>query len=432
MNRTKIAIIVGRFIKFSIKLFNRGKGEAAPGLAILKIDPNFIASRQQNIKQRIIITGTNGKTTTTHLIGKILQLQNKSIITNPHGSNLSRGIASALLADNQVDATLWETDEAAFIDIFKQTKPTHVILLNLFRDQLDRYGEVDNTVKKWQKILEKSSPITLIINGDDPNLEKIAQACKQHKIIRFGVVKSDIGKDKPEAYGDAIFCPKCHQFLQYKLSTFSHLGDYKCVCGFKRGVIDYDISLLKNKIFIKNNLISSNLLGTYSAYNLAAVISLCKQLNLDMDLVNKAISDFVPSFGRQEKIKYFDKKLNLLLIKNPTAASQNLEILENREGKLNLIIAINDNFADGRDISWLWDVNFDLISNKVNKIFVTGTRALDMALRLKYAGFDMNNVVVEPDIKKTIVLLKNAEDKEFDILPTYTAMLEIRKNLIKK
>jgi len=429
MIKTSLALLVGRIIKLIIKLIGKGKGEAAPGLVALKIDPNFISNRQQNISKRIIISGTNGKTTTTHLIGKLLLSHNKKIITNSHGSNLSRGIASALLQNAAVDIALWETDEAAFTDIFAKTQPTHVFLLNIFRDQLDRYGEVDNTVKKWLKILKNSTPITLVINADDPNLELIARNCPQHKIIRFGMQKIEEQKDRPENYGDALFCPICGKPLEYKVSIFSHLGNYQCSCGFGRGKLDYNITYQQNKIFINRELVTYQLLGVYSAYNIAASIILRDLLDLDPAISKQAIAQFRPAFGRQEMIEYYQKKIQIILIKNPTAANQNLEILKQRKDKLNLLIIINDNFADGRDVSWLWDVDFGMLKKRVNQVIISGTRAFDMGLRLKYAGYDMQKIKIEPNLTKAIRLIKIDKEINFDILPTYTAMLEVRKLL---
>jgi len=433
MIRTFLAAFIGNATKTVIRLMGKGKGEAAPGLIALKIDPQFIYHRQLNIPTRIIITGTNGKTTSTHLFGKILRANNKHIVTNPHGSNLSRGVAAALLVNDKIDVSLWETDEAAFIDIFEQTKPTHVVLLNLFRDQLDRYGEIDTTVKKWLKILKISPPLTLVINADDPNLENIARQCKQHQIVRFGIsqIERINAKLAPETHGDAIFCPECHRLLKYTLVSFSHLGNYSCTCGFKRSELDTFIEYNSEKIKVCDAIYSSKLKGIYSAYNIGVCVALASQFDFPKAIVKDAITEFIPSFGRQEVIKIKNKEIHLLLIKNPTGTNQNLQIIEQEDNQIDIVIAINDNFADGRDISWLWDVDFESLKHIKGKLIVSGIRALDMALRLKYAGIDSNRVMVEMDLEKSVKLVLNLKFRQGYILPTYTAMLETRKILKK-
>ncbi len=434
MIQTIAATYCALLFKSVIKVIGKGKGEAAPGLLALKIDPLYISRRQENIPIRILVSGTNGKTTTTHMIGKVLTELGKEVITNSHGSNLSRGIASALLNLKKCDVSLWETDEAAFVDIFKHTQPTHVLLLNIFRDQLDRYGEVDTTAKKWLNVLKSTKPLTLIINADDPNLEYLAQQCSQHKIIRLGFQSTNIvGKTIPDEHGDAIFCPVCQKPLKYNFVSFSHMGDYYCTCEFKRGILDVAIDQNKNGLITANcDTYKTSLRGSYSAYNIGAVISISQNLGLETSKIKTSIENFKPSFGRQEELEIQGKTVHILLIKNPTGANENITIVSNEPSPLSLVIAINDNFADGRDISWLWDVAFEKLGKKHIKIIVTGTRALDMAVRLKYADIEMNHIIIEQDIAVAMKKAQQSSEQLIYILPTYTAMLKIRKLLISK
>jgi lipid II isoglutaminyl synthase (glutamine-hydrolysing) len=434
MIRTYIATYSALLSKYIIRSIGKGKGEAAPGLVALKIDPHYIQNRQKKIPLRILISGTNGKTTTTHLIGKILKDAGKTVLTNPHGSNLSRGIASALTHTSSINTTLWETDEAALVDIFLQTMPTHVLLLNLFRDQLDRYGEIDTVMKKWITVLKQSSPITLIINADDPSLEYIARQCSQHTIIRFGLTPTKVAtKTIPDTHGDAIFCPQCQKPLRYLSVSYSHLGNYTCSCGFMRGELNYKIEFQEGGcVKVNKTAYASVLRGCYSAYNIGADISLAETLHLPTNVTIQSISTFKPSFGRQEEVLIGDKKINILLIKNPTGANENIEILRDETTPFSLLIAINDNYADGRDISWLWDVSFENIVGKSKQIIVTGTRTLDIALRLKYAGIDMNSVTIERELATSIELAIKSKPGLIYILPTYTAMIEIRRLLSNK
>jgi len=432
MIRTSLATQTSLLSKYIIKKLGKGSGEAAPGLLALKIDPRYIYHRQKFISTKILVTGTNGKTTTTHMLGKIFQNAGKKILTNPHGSNLSRGIAAALSSDIKADIALWETDEAAFSDIFSQTKPTHLILTNLFRDQLDRYGELDNTVNKWLKILKFSPALLLIINADDPNLEYIAQSCPQHKVIRFGISsKQKSLLKKPESHGDTLFCPKCNNTLCYKFAVFSHLGSYYCDCGFKRGKLDFEIRTDKhNNVIINNKNYISALRGIYSAYNIGATVSLADNLKINSETINQSISDFVPSFGRQETFNLNNKEIKLLLMKNPTSANQNINQILEEDEKLNLLIVINDFYADGQDVSWLWDVKFDLLIKRTTRIVIAGTRALDMGVRLKYAGFDMRIVHGVYDTQRIHSAAKyhllTSPERTIYVLPTYTAMIELR------
>jgi lipid II isoglutaminyl synthase (glutamine-hydrolysing) len=433
--KTCIATLAGQTSKKIIKAFRKGSGEAAPGLITLKIDPNYIKNRQKNIKSRIIISGTNGKTTTNNLIAEILKNNQQTYITNPRGSNLSRGVAASLLSfKKNTDFSLWEADEAALIDIAQQTSPTHILLTNLFRDQLDRYGEIDTTLKKWIKLLQKLPKSTLILNADDPSLAFLGQQCKKHHIIYFGIKDLDkkYCQSKLDCCADAIFCPHCHKQLIYNKIYFSHLGNYECNCGFTKPKLDFSISHISfssqsSTFFINRQKIYLGLEGLYNIYNAAAAFSLTSTFNFDSKKVTNTISEFKPVFGRQEIFEVNNKKLQIFLIKNPTGANQVLSTLKLVKQRQPVLIVINDNIADGRDVSWLWDVDFNKLKCFASHIIVSGQRAFDMGLRLKYDDFQ--NFEVEPDLEKAMTKFKNQIIKWGYILPTYTAMGKTRKIL---
>ncbi len=425
-------ILFGKtLIKFS-QLLNLGSGSTWPGHIALKLNPKFIRqilpSHPRGAKPKvIIIAGTNGKTTTGKLITEILRGNNKSVIENAAGANLLNGLASTLIKGFSLFSLpgsllgrlrqgylIFECDENALPEIIKQTNPDYVICLNLFRDQLDRYGEIDSIAKKWQKAFEKLAPqTTLILNADDPQIAYLASGVKA-KSLFFGL--NEKGSDNTKHGADTTHCPKCSEKLEFETVFFSHLGIWKCPnCKLKRP--NPDLSKLS----------SSPLDGTYNKYNSLAASLVAKSEEIKQEEIDNAFKNFTPAFGRQEKLKYKGKKVQIFLSKNPTSFNESLATVKELRGK-NLLILLNDRIPDGLDVSWIWDINFEDILTKNMNIGVSGDRVYDMALRLKYAEQFTH---VEPDtgiaLNKMIGSLESEET--LFILPNYSAMLDIRKIL---
>jgi len=432
-----ITLTISKLIQKLCYLIPHIGGTALPGLISLKLQPTLINQiKEINQLQSIIITGTNGKTTTSRLLGHILKANSTKFLHNRTGSNLLRGIASTLVAQadfaGQLPAKLaiWEVDEAVLASAVDQLHPQYILFTNLFRDQLDRYGEIDTILNNWRSALKKTKPSTKIIfNLDDPSLNFLAQSLKPDQIKTFGLSNQQMSQGQPQHAADAIFCPACHQPLIFTHVFTSHLGHYSCSsCSFKRR--PPDISYQHISPLVKE----FKLTDQYQLYNLLAAFSLARLLNIPIPAIKKAVKTFQPVFGRGEIFTLNTKTSQIHLIKNPAGFNVILESLKQKK-QLNsqpLLIAINDLTADGKDISWLWDVNLELLANRKKPIIVTGLRAYDIALRLKYAGIKKTQILIQPKPERAIQQLKTQNPPPLHLLATYTAMLQIRRILNKQ
>ena len=476
------AIIFGKITLLVSKFLKLGAGGTWPGEIALKIYPQLISdlTNQMN-KGIIIIAGTNGKTTTSLMINQILNQTGFKTIHNATGANLLNGIASVLIQNSSwtgginADYGVFEVDENSLpaaifnlqFSIYNEKKKNILVILNLFRDQLDRYGEVDVIAEKWEQALKAlwsdsgNQYIKLILNSDDPliaHLGKVVKNSESRSIVYFGIDEPKQFIPKMEHTTDSIFCLNCGGRLDYKGIYFSHLGIWKCEqCGQKRPQPD-----------ISN--FPSTLPGLYNKYNTLAAVSVGKALNIDKKIIKQALQDFTPAFGRQEEFKVdgptsppglrgASKKIKLFLSKNPAGFNASLRtILElinqshprpdrgshsNKDSRVRgndnvLLLVLNDRIPDGRDVSWIWDVDFETIPENMD-VIVSGDRVYDLALRIKYAqkvykvskAHKVKSLKIEPDLKKAIheglKMIKSNET--FYILPTYSAMLETRKIL---
>lgn len=447
--RLTIALTTAKLIALVLK--TKGSGAtAAPGLIALKIDSNLINKLCAKISGgSIIISGTNGKTTTARLTFDILSRDYK-IIHNRQGSNLMRGIASALIAKTTIsgkimgDLAIWETDEATLPAAIEETSAQTIVLLNLFRDQLDRYGEVESTRQKWQEAISKlPKTATLILNTDDPGVASFYKSF-DGKIITFGITDSKISSTQTTGVLDIKNCPICQNKLIYKTYTFGHLGEYKCSkCDFKKQKIQVAASNLSFsqdfettaniKITNKDYKAVYNLPGVYNVYNLLAAASVSTTLKISPNKILESIRNFTPVFGRFQKIQIRGRKICIFLIKNPTGASEVLKVLSAYDN-ISLLTILNDNFADGTDVSWIWDTNWENLSQKAKGLYISGTRAWDMATRLKYAGYKLSKNDVYEQIEASIkaAIANMYKNDTLYILPTYTALLSLEQILKKE
>lgn len=408
------------------RMFGTG-GSALPGLIIEKLSPQYLAKTSRYLKNGVVlITGTNGKTTTTKLLAGILENANQKVVVNRSGSNMSRGIAAALaeqsnwLGRPRGDVGLFEVDEAFVPNVAKQLKPKAIIVLNLLRDQLDRYGELDRTASLINQGLRHTS--MAVLNADDPLVKALAEGRDKTRVAYFGAV----AKLQNELPDDASLLQKTTRGLEELLPNFRHLRVLLTSCQpLHEG----------QKIHLKANGKSYEaalqLSGVYNAYNAIAAITAADVLKIDLTHATQSLASISPAFGRSEEIDSHGKTLQLLLVKNPAGFNQVLKTFLNTNSGLPILFAINDNFADGRDVSWLWDVDFELLHSKKPHVLVTGLRAYDLALRLKYAGVEST---VEPDPQTALRTLEhNLKAGETGyIVPTYTAMLKLRGLLAKK
>lgn len=413
-------IFIGKLLSQLFRLFNLGNGSTWPGHIALKVNKNFIKQKlSQSKMQTILIAGTNGKTTTSTLIRTVLEDNGKKVIQNESGANLLNGIASTLILNtNQAgklpfDFAIFEVDENALPQILEQITPDYLILLNLFRDQLDRYGEVNMIANNWQKVLKKlSDKTTFIFSADDPLVANLG--IQKNNVFYFGLEKSQFPTNKIHQAADSVYCPRCGEKLLFHAIAFSHLGDWECKhCGLKRPSI-------QNKKFT-----IYPLSGLYNKYNILAAQLLLQKIGLTDKEIEESLQHFKPAFGRQEIITYKNRAIQLFLSKNPTSFNQSYTTIKDL-GASTLLIVLNDRIPDGRDVSWIWDVDFPEIE-QFKHILVAGDRVYDMALRIKYENYTKLQTFenLEEAINEGIKLIQ--EQETFFILPTYSAMLESRK-----
>lgn len=453
---TTIIISVSKYISLVSRLMHMGSGATWPGEIALKFKPDILSSLFGGLRKGIIIVaGTNGKTTTSLMITTILEAQGLSVIHNVSGANLENGIVSSLINKSDWNGTIsadwgvFEVDENSLpavvsacqrVNESKQNKTQCIIvLLNLFRDQLDRYGEVDTIAEKWEKTLESLEPhdrktrrvidTTIIANADDPLIAHLGLHAK-HPVLYFGINDKTKYLARMEHATDSIFCLNCGARLHYEGVYFSHIGIWNCPkCGEKRPAPDVHMAV-------------SPLPGLYNRYNTLAAAAVARTLDIKQKTINTALAGFTPAFGRQEKIG----NVTIFLSKNPAGFNESLRTVIELKAK-NILLALNDRIPDGRDVSWIWDVDFEMIPKNIT-IYVTGDRALDMAVRLKYAqerqkengnpseilGTRRNTVHVEPNIQHALKrsLGEVPSGETLYILATYSAMLDIRKHLTGK
>ena len=418
-------MLFGKIFIFLSNFLNLGSGSTWPGHIALENDKNFIKKIFTNNRKLkvILIAGTNGKTTTGKLLQTILEENGNKVFQNEAGANLLNGIASSLIKHSTLTGTVdydfavFETDENSMPLVLDNIDPETIVLLNLFRDQLDRYGEVNLIADKWKRPLSTiDKKAILVLNADDPKIAYLGNRIK-NKVKYFGVrgIDQDIGHAS-----DSSYCPKCGNKLHYKSVTFSHLGDWDCSkCHLKKPKPDVE------------NFDKYPLPGLYNKYNTNAAVLAAKSLGISDVIIKKALRDFKPAFGRQEILEYKGKKIQIFLSKNPASFNQSLATINNLKAK-NLLIILNDRIPDGRDVSWIWDVDFEDNLRNFKRISVSGDRVYDIALRLKYA--DKNDVTAYEILSSAIEVsaASTPKNETLYILPTYSAMLEVRKILTGK
>ncbi|WP_449241514.1 MurT ligase domain-containing protein [Desulfoscipio gibsoniae] len=453
--RLIIAILVAKLAMYLSRLTGRGRGSSLPGMLALRIYPELLKHYQGRTRKGVIMTtGTNGKTTTSNMLADIMEQAGYRVVTNREGANLITGVATAYIKSGTLTARLncdyavLEVDEAAFPAVTRWIRPNRVLVTNFFRDQLDRYGELDTTVAKVLGALKKLSGDTeLILNADDPLVARLFK--ETGRTTMFYGVCPDAALSSAAAYSrEAKFCPFCGVTLVYDFYIYSQLGDFKCPqCGFARPRPDIEAKdVISDAAGIKATIRGSGayggtwslfipVRGIYNAYNALAAFAAALSLGVAPEKAAYYLTKYIPAAGRMESFCYAEKQVTLTLVKNPTGFNQALTSLLAYKGKQDVMIAINDNDADGRDISWLWDVDFEVLVrylNQFNGFICSGRRAEEMALRLKYAGVPTCLLTTERNYRRALDAALHGEGAAVGILATYTALWPVEKILGQK
>ncbi|NLO38860.1 MAG: Mur ligase family protein [Ruminiclostridium sp.] len=450
--RLSIALFIALGTIFMLRLAGSG-GTSLPGKLAMIISPNILTVL--SAKYRIVmVTGTNGKTTTARMIEQVLKENRIAHVANKSGANLLSGLATVLISDVGMNArprsqtALLEVDEAAFRLSSKYMKPAVLVVTNFFRDQLDRFGELYSTLNAVREGISRLPDTTLVLNADDSLCASLGKDVP-NPVIYYGMNELQLPDEGASSDNhDASYCMVCKAKYVYRFRTYGHLGHFECPeCGYSRP----EALIQVDKIFSLSGEFSKvlfntqsgaftaqiNLPGLYNIYNALAAVSFAELLGFSHEKTIHALSRFESGFGRMESISLGEKNIQVILIKNPTGFNQVINFLLTVENPAVISLSINDQLADGTDISWLWDVHFEAlaeIQNKVTRFFVSGIRAEDMAVRLKYAGVFTDQITLEKDygtmLDKALEMLEAGQT--LYILPTYTAMLDIRKILKKR
>lgn len=453
--RLSAALLVAKTTAAGIRVAGRGGGTSAPGLVAERVDPGLLHKLTSRLEHGVVmVAGTNGKTTTSRMVADLLEAAGMPPVHNRSGSNLVRGVVSAFAAQASLAGApggtvgVIEADEAALPQLLAMVAPRVVLLNNLFRDQLDRYGELDAIANRWRPALERlPSNTTVVVNADDPTLAAITSDIRA-QVVRFGMNEANHRLDTLSHAADAANCRVCGADLAYHALYVSHLGDWYCPqCGYARPVLDFtgsDIELHGVEsldMCVREGETSTpihvGVPGLYNAYNLLAAAAVGRAMGVEMPVIVGAMHAFRSAFGRIERVAYRGRTLTLALVKNPVGFNEVLRMLTAETGGLEVptLIAINDLYADGRDVSWLWDVDFELLASGGGTLGATGIRGADMANRLKYAGIPEERLTRYPDdFESSLDAFVDTipEGGTGYILPTYTAMLQIRKILAER
>jgi len=431
---TSAARLVGRLSRAA----GRGGGTTLPGKLLWKVDPGAVDALAARLPAgAAVVSATNGKTTTSAMLARILGARYR-LAWNNSGANLASGVASTLLAATDAELGLLEVDEFALPEVMRRVQPRVVSLGNLFRDQLDRYGELEHVAERWRAAVAALPPAsTLIVNADDPLVAELADGRDQS--LRFGVDDPRLARPALQHAADSKYCVRCGGLYHYVAAYVGHLGDYRCpACGHARPPLDIaarsiDLQALDASVFdlvtpAGTARVRLPLPGLYNIYNALAAAAMALALDASLDEIVEGLGTFTAAFGRFERIAAGDRQILMLLIKNPAGANEAVRTLEEGGVPATLVIALNDRVADGRDVSWIWDVDFEPLLDRVEHIVACGERAAELALRFTYADFPSSQLEVIPDLREALDrgLALVPPGGELGVLPTYTAMLELR------
>ena len=440
-------VALSRAIGAASRASGRGGGTTLPGRALLRMEPEAIARLGASLDRgTTIVSATNGKTTTAGMIAAILAAAGRRPVHNRAGSNMTWGVATALLEQSGREG-LFEVDEAWLPRVSDQLGPDLIVLGNLFRDQLDRYGEMEALADEWAKtVAARTGQTEFVLNADDPliaDLGRDPEGARREGVLYFGIEDPSQALPELQHAFDAKHCRRCGHPYAYERAFVGHLGHYSCPeCGAERPRPEVAATAIElrgmegSRVTVRTPggelRLDLPVPGLYNVYNALGAVAAGLRLGVAPERIAAALGEMRAAFGRVETIEVAGVPVSILLIKNPAGANEVLRtlLLESREGGgIDLWIALNDRIADGRDVSWIWDADFELLASGVRRVVCTGTRAPEMALRLKYAGWPEEAIEVVPGVGKSLdVAVAGAEGRLF-ALPTYTALLELRKLL---
>ena len=420
------------------RVVGAGGGTTVPGKLLWKLDPGAVDRLAARLPGgSALISATNGKTTTAAMAARILA-PSVRLAHNRSGANLVSGVASTLLAARDAELGLFEVDEAALPEVARRLRPRAVLLGNLFRDQLDRYGELELLAGRWREMVrELASDASLVVNGDDPQLGDLAR--ERLGATVFGLDDPRHASAELQHAADSKWCVRCGTPYVYAAAYIGHLGDYRCpACGHARPTLDVlareiELEGLERASFQLvtpegTRSVELGVPGLYNVYNALAAASLARALDVSLDAIQAGLQDFAAAFGRFERIAIGERSLLVLLIKNPAGANEVVRTLLAGTKPRVLLVALNDEIADGRDVSWIWDVDFEPLLGGLERLVASGERAAELALRFKYAGLPTDAIEVVPSLEEALDrgLELTPAHGELVALPTYTAMLGLR------
>jgi lipid II isoglutaminyl synthase (glutamine-hydrolysing) len=437
--RLRLEIELARMAGRLSRLAARGGGTTIPGRILATLDPGAVATLARRLPLGCaLVSATNGKTTTTAMVAEILGRRAR-LAHNRAGANLVSGVASTLIESDGAELGLFEVDEGAFPEVARRTRPRAVCLANLFRDQLDRYGELELVSERWRVAVAQLDPAAhVVVNADDPLIANLARG--RQRVVRFGVDDPTAARERLPHAADSKYCVDCGTPYAYDAAYVGHLGAYQCPqCGNARPGLDVtarsialdglDGSSFDLVTSEGTRRVSVALPGLYNVYNALAAASLALVLGASLEEVRDGLARFRAAFGRFERIRAGDKRVLLLLVKNPAGANEAVRTLVEASPPPLALVALNDEIADGRDVSWIWDVDFEPLAGALERLVVTGSRAYELALRFKYGGVEAGRIDVEPDLERALDrgLELTPAGGELPVLPTYTAMLALRR-----
>lgn len=432
-------IAAARGVAALSRLAGTGGGTTVPGKLLSKLDPGAIDRLAARLPHgTAVVSATNGKTTTAAMAAEILR-QRFPLAHNRSGANLVSGVASTLLASRGAELGLLEVDEAALPEILRRVRPRAVLLGNLFRDQLDRYGELELVAERWREaVATLDEGATLVVNGDDPLLGALTAAHERTTV--FGLDDPNVARPALQHAADSTHCVVCGTPYDYAAAYVGHLGDYRCpACGNARPPLEVaarsvELHGLEQAAFELvvpegSRRIELALPGLYNVYNAVGAAALARALGASLDEIEAGLRRFSAAFGRFERIPVGDKRILLLLVKNPAGANEVVRTLVDGGAPRVAVIALNDAIADGRDVSWIWDVDFEPLLGGLERVVASGERAAELALRFAYGGMDEAAIEVEPSLGRALDrgLELTPAGAELVVLPTYTAMLGLQR-----
>ena len=446
--RAVLAILLCKLLRFVSRLLHRG-GTAMPGRFALKLCPNLLEILARDVKT-VAITGTNGKTTSARMIEEAFARKGMRYLSNRSGANLLSGITTEFVMNSTLfgrvdkDYAVIECDEAAARTVFGQLKPRVVVVTNLFRDQLDRYGEVTHTLENIREGLKKTPEALLCLNADCSLTSSLALDLP-NPVVYFGIDKGAAPSREKPALSDATHCIRCKTEYEYDYISYGHLGGFRCPhCGYRRHAADYavtDVLELRgngSRVVMLNRgekeIVDINLPAMYNIYNAIGAVAAVSEIGLGTQAAVEALASFHCGFGRMEQFDLGRGGTRMMLVKNPAGCNQVIEFLGDIREPFNLVICLNDRGADGTDISWIWDADFEGLAKlgaRIGEVVVSGDRAQDMRVRIKYAGIADEHIRVERDYERLVDWIERQE-KPVYLMPTYTAMLELRQTIIHR